>query len=151
MALIRSPKAARPPRVALPFDPVTDRASVRPEAWFRSEVHLAWVRTQPCYICGRHHHIAAAHISKGTDGAKGVKPSDIYVLPLCDGFLAGWDFVGCHNRQHNLGEVAFWSEHGGPARAVGAALELCRLSPCPLTRSAALRAIETGDWRPLAA
>ncbi len=36
----------------------------------------------------------------GTDGYMGGKPSDRYTLPLCR---------GCHDTQHAVGELTFWS------------------------------------------
>lgn len=151
MALSRPTKAARPPRVALPCDPVTAAAAARAEAWFRSEIHLAWIRTKPCLCCGRSSHVAAAHISKGTDGAKAVKPSDIFTVPLCDAYLGSWAFDGCHQRQHSLGEVTFWTPAGGVALVVTKALDLAMQSPCPKTRAAAANQLAHGDWRGLAA
>lgn len=39
----------------------------------------------------------------GTDGGLGVKPSDRFTVPLCHDH---------HRVQHNIGEMAFWSQRG---------------------------------------
>lgn len=145
--MLRQPKA-RPPRVPLPCDPVTrQHAPTRAPAWQRSPVHLAWVRTQPCMACGRSQHVAAAHVWRGADGAKGEKPSDLFTVPLCDGFLADWAFVGCHQVQHNTGEITFYRDRGVADPAAHAARSYAINSPCPSTRAAAKRWLETGHWQ----
>ena len=49
---------------------------------WRSEKYLAWVRTQPCLMCGGP---AEAHHIKGVGNfsGAGVKASDILTMPLC--------------------------------------------------------------------
>lgn len=67
----------------------------------RSPKHLAWVRTLECagcFVAGAGP-IQAAHLRKGTDGGMGLKPSDCYVVPLCE---------YCHHVQHKVGEMVFW-------------------------------------------
>jgi len=46
----------------------------------RSAVYLAWIRTQPCVVCGRTRWIEAAHT--GLRGL-GQKSSDYSAIPLC--------------------------------------------------------------------
>jgi hypothetical protein len=65
----------------------------------RDKVHLTFVASQPCLVCGRHpsdpHHLRFAQPS-----AIGMKVSDEFTVPLCRG----------HHRQlHQVGnEVAWW-------------------------------------------
>ena len=99
-------------------------ARVRPDAWFRSEKHLAYVRTLRCRACGSSTEIEAAHVRKGTDGAGSKKPSDVFVNPLC---------TRCHKIQHLQGEPMFW----GDLDPIRNALQTAINSPCPRTREAA--------------
>ncbi|MCW2242311.1 hypothetical protein [Azospirillum canadense] len=130
----------------LPIQPFTGRAN-KPDAWFRSKEHGAWIRTMPCMVCGRASHVAGAHVRKGTDGAGEEQPSDVYMNPLCDGWLDNWSFYGCHNRQHKIGEVTFWTPHGGVEQAVHHALGLALKSPCERTRKAAAAIKDGKPWR----
>ena len=67
----------------------------------RSRVaHLAFVRLLPCVACGKAAPSDAAHVRTGTDGGTGMKPADRYAVPLC---------AGCHAKQHQVGELTFWS------------------------------------------
>jgi len=61
------------------------------------------VRRMPCVISGMqdHRRVDPAHIRLGTDGGTGLKPSDCYILPLCNTI---------HSEQHRAGERAFWAE-----------------------------------------
>ncbi len=45
----------------------------------------------------------AHHIRKGTDGGMGLKPSDMYAVPICN---------TCHREIHMKGEVSFYKKHG---------------------------------------
>jgi hypothetical protein len=47
----------------------------------RNPVYLAWIRTQPCVVCGRTQRIEAAHT--GLRGL-GQKSSDFSTIPLCE-------------------------------------------------------------------
>lgn len=120
----------------------------KPDAWFRSEAYLAYVRGFPCRVCGRTQFIAAAHLWKGTDGAKKEKPSDIFTNPLCDGFLSNWTIIGCHDKQHR-GEVSFWAQHvpGGVDAIRQEALERAAASSILPARAAALNVLAGRDWR----
>jgi len=62
--------------------------------------HLAFVRQLPCVSCGKAAPSEAAHVRTGTDGGVGVKPGDRYAVPLC---------AACHAKQHQIGELTFWS------------------------------------------
>lgn len=71
--------------------------------------YLAWIRTQPCCICGDNTSTEAAHIRTqnqefGKDDFGWGRPSDKWVTPLC----------GAHHReQHAMGnEMAFWKKYG---------------------------------------
>ena len=67
--------------------------------------HLAFIRTLPCVACGKPAPSECAHVRMGTGGGMGYKPADRYCLPLCGP-------MGCHARQHQIGETAFWAELG---------------------------------------
>jgi hypothetical protein len=67
--------------------------------------HQEFVRQLPCLACGRAGPSECAHVRNGTDGGAGLKPSDRFCLPLCGP-------GGCHNRQHRVGELSFWSDLG---------------------------------------
>jgi hypothetical protein len=67
----------------------------------RSATHLAFIRTLPCCVCSKGGPSEAAHVRSGTDGGIGMKPSDKWTVPLCHEH---------HRRQHDIGELAFWSE-----------------------------------------
>lgn len=66
--------------------------------------YLAWIRTQPCCVCGRTPTVAAHQRLVG-DGSVGRKPSDLYAIPLC---------ASCHNREHQ-GAATFYKEIGKDA------------------------------------
>jgi len=67
----------------------------------RSEAHKAFIRSLPC--AARNEHcggpIEAAHVRMGSDGGTGLKPSDSYVVPLCNKH---------HAAQHKTSEMNFW-------------------------------------------
>jgi hypothetical protein len=69
----------------------------------RATAHLQFLRSLPCLVCGRAPPNSAAHVRKGTDGAIAAKPSDKFGVPLC---------YACHMRQHEEGELTFWSTLG---------------------------------------
>ena len=69
----------------------------------RNATHLKFIRSLPCCTCAARAPSEAAHIRAGNDGGLGVKPSDRFTVPMCH---------GCHARQHQLGELAWWSGHG---------------------------------------
>lgn len=81
--------------------------------------HRAWVRRHHCVVpgCDRYR-IECAHIRKGTDGGIGLKPSDCYVVSLCDYH---------HAEQHRIGEQRFEEMYDLDLLAI--AREFARLSP----------------------
>ncbi len=71
----------------------------------KSPSYLEWIRTLPCVLCGDDVTTEAAHLrmaipwlGKPITGM-GIKPDDVWVLPLCHGH---------HARQHMDGETKFW-------------------------------------------
>lgn len=75
----------------------------------RSFDYLAYIRAQPCCICGDDLTVEAAHLRSGwaeddkeqTGGGR--KPDDRWTLPLC----------GKHHRaQHTMNEREFWASYG---------------------------------------
>lgn len=68
---------------------------------------LAWLRTQPCVICGAIN-TEAAHIRIGSinHGKRSTgmaeKPSDQWTLALCNAH---------HREQHSMAELSFWSKY----------------------------------------
>ena len=82
------------------------KMGVREPSQIRCAGHLAWVRGHDCAVKGLNDHVCrgvieAAHVRTGTDGGTGIKPSDIWTLPLCS--FAHWI-------QHRDGEAAFERE-----------------------------------------
>lgn len=77
------------------------------ETRFRSQRHLNHVRSHACVVCDAEAPIEAAHVRLGSGAGMGQKPHDYYAVPLC-----GWreDNVGCHRRQHAIGEKTFWKD-----------------------------------------
>ena len=87
----------------------------------RSSAYLAWIRTQPCVVCGRTRWIEAAHT--GLRGL-GQKSSDFSAIPLC----------GAHHRTakdsyHRLGHRKFAQLHNLDIRDI-----VRRLSMKPMVR-----------------
>jgi hypothetical protein len=72
------------------------------------EPYLAWIREQPCCICGKLPS-EAAHLRVGsinhdkTYGALGMKSSDKWALPLCRSH---------HVEQHASNELEWWASRG---------------------------------------
>ena len=75
---------------------------------FKSQAHLAHVRSHECANCGDKARIEAAHVRLGSRAGMGQKPDDWRCVPLCgrDGALPG-----CHDFQHLKGERTFWAEY----------------------------------------
>jgi hypothetical protein len=76
----------------------------------RDPEYLAWLRTQPCCLCGDNTSTEAAHLRVGSinhdkrETGKGEKPSDKWALPLCGDH---------HRQQHAAGdELAWWASYG---------------------------------------
>ena len=71
---------------------------------FRSQVHLGYVRTQPCMACGSNQGVQAHHVRRKKPGhlkSLGSRVSDQYTVPLCH---------DCHTLLHqpNRSEDYFW-------------------------------------------
>jgi len=144
MALARSPKVRLIDKSQLAIT-VSRRLEDKADAWLRSDQHLAFVRSHACLACGRTSNVVAAHVWKGNDGAKGEKPSDIFTLPLCATAHLGQ--LGCHDRQHLIGEITFWTPIlGGTDLATRRAVDLAAASPCAKTRRAAANVLAGRHW-----
>lgn len=75
----------------------------------KDKEYLAYIRQQPCCICGDNVSVEAAHLRVGSinddkrDAGGGEKSSDKWALPLC----------GVHHReQHRMNEREFWASWG---------------------------------------
>lgn len=58
---------------------------------YRSEKHLAWVRSKPCIACGHPSPSAPHHLISLGSGGTGIKDTDAMTIPLCR---------ICHNLLH---------------------------------------------------
>src|SRR5215469_16201459 len=83
------------PRIPRSLTPRKSKPNLR-----RRVQHLAFVRQLPCVACGKAAPSEAAHLRTGTDGGVGRKPGDRHAVPLC---------TACHAKQHQIGELSFWS------------------------------------------
>ena len=79
----------------------------------RSDLHLKWIRTLPCAVCGKRGNIHAAHLRAAFPryGKLSVgiaqKPDDSWTTPLCiEHHLLG------EAAQHQEQELVFWKQHG---------------------------------------
>lgn len=89
------------------------RSGIRDEAQWRCPTYRQWMRGFPCDIAGKNGHVcvgktAGAHARTGTDGGLSVKPSDFWLMPLCDDGFGG----GAHGEQGRIGEAAFEKKYG---------------------------------------
>lgn len=102
---------------------------VRNPERIRSAAHRAWVRGHICCVLSKHAFtggppdrceapMECAHVRIGTDGGTGIKPSDIWCIPLCKGH---------HAEQHAIGELAFEKKYGLNIKRI--AEDLARRSP----------------------
>ena len=81
--------------------------------------HRAWVRRHACSIRGcKRTPIECAHVRSGTGGGIALKPSDRWVISLCEFH---------HREQHRIGERAFERLHSIDLKLV--AEEFARRSP----------------------
>jgi len=116
-----------------------------PEKRWRGPAHTGWMtKTFACAMCGSVTNVVAAHVRKGSGAGMGQKPDDFRTVPLCDGPFANvHGEIGCHTRQHNVGEDTFWQEyrdqHGQTVDELMASL--CKASPkaADIARVMALR------------
>jgi hypothetical protein len=91
---------ALPRRIPLP--------AKRDGRW-RSPAHTKWIAGFACVICGSMRNTVAAHVRLGSHAGMGMKPDDWRCVPLCDGPHSNADGqLGCHDRQHIVGEETFW-------------------------------------------
>lgn len=74
---------------------------------WQSPSHRAFVRKQfACAFCGEMEiKREAAHVRMNSGAGMGEKPDDWRVVPLCGGPM------GCHAKQHQIGEPAFWRRY----------------------------------------
>ena len=111
---------ARPRQVLFRKEPTTERNSEREndasnqteapgqlafpkEQRVRDKAHLAFVANEPCLVCGRRP-AQAHHIRFAQPSALGLKVSDEFTVPLCNGH---------HDSLHHTGdERAWWARHG---------------------------------------
>lgn len=81
----------------------------RASRW-KSQAHRDWVRGFACCICGSTTNIEVAHVRFGSGAGIGQKPDDWRTVPLCAGPFSNIDGqLGCHDRQHVIGEPTFWA------------------------------------------
>lgn len=99
---------------------------------WRSQAHCSHVRKFACAMCGSMTNVVAAHVKLGAHTGASQKGDDWLTTPLCDGPFSNIDGeLGCHNRQHIIGEQTFWNEyadrHGQSVERLLS--ELCATSP----------------------
>lgn len=85
--------------------------------------HLAFVRAQPCCVCGSRRNVEAAHlrmacqaIGKESTGMQ-QKPHDMWTTPLCNYHHQSGPIA-----QHKVGEEQFWIDRGINPFAIAMAL-----------------------------
>jgi hypothetical protein len=94
----RAPTRARPEQAREP-----GQLLIPKEKRVRDPAHLAFVARQPCLVCGRRP-AQAHHIRFAQPRALGLKVSDEFTVPLCNGH---------HDSLHQTGdERAWWARHG---------------------------------------
>lgn len=91
--------------------------------------HREFIRSLPCLACGKPAPSECAHVRSSGGGGTGIKPADRFCVPLCGP-------VGCHHRQHQIGEARFFAELGIDAVDVA-----CRLWTVTGDTEQALRTI----------
>ena len=78
----------------------------------RSGLHLKWIRTLPCAICGKQGGIHAAHLRAASPlhgklaTGIGQKPDDSWTTPLC-----AEHHILDEAAQHQDQELKFWKRH----------------------------------------
>ena len=84
-------------------DATAGRLAFPKEKRIRDKAHLAFVASEPCLVCGRRP-AQAHHIRFAQPSALGLKVSDEFTVPLCNGH---------HDSLHQTGdERAWWARHG---------------------------------------
>lgn len=82
----------------------------RQHRW-RSTAHRDWIRGFACCVCDSSTNIEVAHVRMNSGAGIGQKPDDWRTLPLCAGPNSNKGRqLGCHNRQHIVGEKTFWAD-----------------------------------------
>lgn len=107
------------------------KAPKRASRW-RSQAHCSFIRGFACAMCESTTNIEVAHVRRGSGAGVGQKPDDFYTVPLCAGPHSNADGqLGCHNRQHIIGEGTFWKQYEDRHCQTVEQLidELCRESP----------------------
>lgn len=80
------------------------RADKEPKVKRRCPSHTGWVGEFACSVPGCDGRpIEVAHVRHGTNGGMGVKPTDDWVISLCQSH---------HSEQHRIGEPRFDAQHG---------------------------------------
>ncbi len=72
---------------------------------YRNSKYLNWLRSQPCLVSGEKGE-CAHHVRLGTNGGKGLKPSDYFCIPL----LMEYHTAG-KNALHMIGEQTFFRRY----------------------------------------
>jgi len=102
-----------------------------------SPVHRKFIRTFLCSVwkndgvCDDRHVVDCAHVRTAANSGTGIKPSDLYLLPLCRIH---------HREQHNIGQPAFERKYAaelGNMTLTQKAIEFAVASPDRLIREAA--------------
>ena len=125
--------------------PVKDKRASR----WRSPAHTSFVRSFCCAMCGSATNIEAAHVRMGSGAGMGQKPDDWRTVPLCAGPKSNAaEQLGCHDRQHIIGERTFWDQY---EKEVGQTVEelltaLCKASPKRPQIEQEKRDRETSKW-----
>lgn len=93
--------------------PLRKPSKQKRDSRWRSPAHRAFVRDRfACAYCGSTTNTVFAHYRLGSGAGMGQKPDDWRGTPLCDGPTANADgMLGCHNRQHIIGEETFWADY----------------------------------------
>lgn len=109
---------ARGPRVA---------ETVREDDGRCNEQHIRWIKRLPCAVRGHDCRglVTAHHVRRNTDGGTGLKPSDKWTVPLCDGFHGAVE--GHHQEGDRIGWISFEDKYGVDLRAL--AIKLAAASP----------------------
>ena len=69
---------------------------------FQSKKYLDHVRQQPCITCG-YRPVEAHHVRLACNSGTGIKPGDVWALPLCKLH---------HLEYHQIGKDTFFERHG---------------------------------------
>ena len=122
----------------LPARAKSPKMGCREETRIRLPVHLKHVRGHICAISGREGHVCegsviAHHVHEDADGGTGIKPSDCYAIPLCD---------GAHVLLHLKGET--WFQAHFKIDLVALAAAFWRMSPHRLLWQKAHPAFQVG-------